>query len=173
MKALRLIITSAAILGAQESQPDVRIGDLRFKTLPGWSRVEKQNVTALVPPGLPPGKTTYLALFPAADLNSSLREWFEGQWKTITLAYQVLQSGRATPQTENGLESIGTTATVSDRAGTRWVLVFRGIQNGKRVEPLLFMSSALDPLRRTLDGPARVFHEPSIGPIRTAPAVAA
>lgn len=144
MRSLRWIVACAAILGAQESQPDTQMGDLRFKIPPGWSRVEKQGVTALVPPGLPSGKTAYLALFPAADLKSSLREWFDAQWTAMLKDYRVLEGGQAKPLNENGFDSISTSAAVADRAGTRWAMIFGGIQNGTRVQPVLFMSSALE-----------------------------
>lgn len=95
-------------------------------------------------PVLPPGKSAFLALFPAADLKSSLQDWFDAQWASIKKDYRVLQGGQATPQNENGLEGITTTAAVTDRAGTRWAVIFGGIRNGTRVQPVLFMSSALE-----------------------------
>lgn len=170
MKSLRWIVACAAILGAQESQPDAQVGDLHFKMPPGWSRVEKQGVTALVPPGLPAGKTAYLALFPVADLKSSLREWFDGQWAGMMKDYRVLEGGQAQPLNENSFESISTSAAVADRAGTRWAIVFGGIQSGTRVQPVLFMSSAPELYQEHLKGLQAFFTTlrlNSSGPTRT------
>jgi hypothetical protein len=143
MKSGRWIVLCAAIVSAQEFQPYTQAGDFRFRMPAGWSRVEKQNVTALVPPGLPPGKTAYLALFPAADLKSSLREWFDGQWATMMKSYRLLQGGQATPQrSDSGFDVLYAAAKVADKAGTQWALIFVAAQNGARAEPMLFMSSA-------------------------------
>lgn len=152
MKTLRWMVACAAMVGAQESHAPERVGDLRFQMPPGWNRVEKQNVTALIPPGVPPGKTVYLALFPAVDLKAGLREWFDGEWASMMKEYRLLEGGQAMPQNENGLESIAATAAVADRAGTRWAMVFGGVRNGARVQPMLFMDSAFEQYQEHLKG---------------------
>jgi hypothetical protein len=169
MRLLCSIFAVGAILGAQESQPDTQVGDLLFKMPPGWSRVQKQNVTALIPPGLPPGKTAYLALFPAAELKSGLREWFDAEWATISKDYRVLEGGQATPRNENGMEGISATAAVTDRAGTRWAVFFGGIRNGTRVQPLLFMSSAFELYEQQQNGLRVFFTSVRLSPAGPAP----
>ncbi len=125
-----VVLVAATVLA--QAQPSAAPADsARFSVPPGWQRAEKGDMTLLVPPDVPKGKTAVLLVMPGQTVQTGLRAWFDGQWAEVKRGTTVTEAGEVVAGTAAaGYEFIYTAATLQDADNKSFFAFFFAARSG-------------------------------------------